>query len=106
MTNPRVALTSVAGACTINWSLGCFFRIALTENTIFAFSGYTQGQKIDIEIVQGAAAWTAAWPGSQKWPGGTPPVISAGAAAIDKVSSMCVDSATPVFLGEFKQAFA
>jgi hypothetical protein len=80
------AVTSTAGAVTVNCEAGNVFTHALTENTTFTFSnppatgtafGFT------LKVVQDSTARTITWPASVDWAGGEAPTISAGSGEVD-----------------------
>jgi hypothetical protein len=66
-------------------------RITLSANCTFTFPTATAGAGFVLELVQGASAWTATWPGTVKWASGTPPTLSAGAGEIDVFVFFCSD---------------
>jgi hypothetical protein len=72
-----LALAGVAIAATaIDWSLGNVFTKSMTGNHVFTFSNMLDGQIIRVRLLQNAA-WTATWPGTVLWRGGTVPVVTA-----------------------------
>jgi hypothetical protein len=72
----RIAKTPASiSASDIDWSLSLSFYKTLGANTTFTFSNLVEGKTISVAIKNPAAAtWTVTWPGTVKWPGGTPPV--------------------------------
>jgi hypothetical protein len=80
------AVTSSAGAVTVNCETGNVFSHTLTENTTFTFSnppatGTAYG--FTIKAVQDSTARTITWPASVDWAGGEAPTISAGSGEVD-----------------------
>jgi hypothetical protein len=83
-----VAVTSSAGAVTVNSEAGNSFSHTLTENTTFTFSnppatGTAYG--FTLKLVQDASAsgFTVTWPASVDWPSATAPALTAAASAVD-----------------------
>ena len=72
-------------AFAIDWSLGNYFYKAITvaAGNNFTFTGGVDGQSIVVELSQGGANFTVAWPGTVKWENGVQPVLSPGAGRID-----------------------
>lgn len=83
------AVTSSAGTLTLDYSLGDYFTVALSENvTTLAFSNLPSspaGVTISLRITQDSTPRTFAWPASFRWIGGGPGVISTGSGAIDEL---------------------
>lgn len=80
------AVTSNAGATTVNCRDGNVFSHTLTENTTFTFSnppatGTAYG--FTLKLVQDATARTVTWPASVDWAGATAPTISTGSGEVD-----------------------
>lgn len=81
-----LAVTSSAGAVTVNCETGNVFSHTLTENTTFTFSnppatGTAYG--FTLKTVQDSTARTITWPASVDWAGGEAPTISAGSGEVD-----------------------
>lgn len=101
---PSVAATldrtpvEIAGT-EISWSSGKVFYKTLTANTTFTFAGATAGEHNVIEVVlaSGAGGFTAAFPASVKWAGGSDPTMTATAARWDIFRFRLVDGN---YLGE------
>lgn len=74
-------------ADTINWNNGQKQLSTLTDNVTFTFTDPAGPCNLVFHLIQDAGGTnTATWPASVKWPGGTAPVISAGALAEDIVT--------------------
>lgn len=102
-----VALTSVAGAVSVDLDLSNNFNHTLTENTTLAAPTHaTAGQSGFIEFTQHASApKTLAFNAFWKFPGGTDPALTATAGALDVLSytvNSAGTSATCVMLGDVK----
>lgn len=93
----------VTATSALDWSLGNSQTITLAANTTFTFTSPGGPCGLTLRIVQGAGAYTVTWPASVKWAGGTAPVISTAAGAID-VIAFYFDGTT--YYGSFLQAFA
>lgn len=80
----------------------------MTENTTFTLSNPSPTGKlcqIVIRIKQaGAGSLTVTWPATVTWGGGSAPVMTATADAIDKYTLATDDEGTTWF-GEFAQAY-
>ena len=81
-----MAVTSSAGAVTVNCETGNVFSHTLTENTTFTFSnppatGTAYG--FTIKTIQDSTARTITWPASVDWAGGEAPTISTGSGDVD-----------------------
>ncbi len=74
------ALTETSNATTIDWSLGNTFTLTLNGNlNTVTFSNTTDGQVINVAILNTASNYTVTWGNSIKWSGGTQPVQTVGA---------------------------
>lgn len=86
---PPVSGGNATGTVNINWAAipnGGIINFVLTGNTTFTFSGATSGQNILVDVAQtGTNSFTVTWP-TAKWPLGTAPTMTAGAAASDATS--------------------
>jgi hypothetical protein len=81
--NAPVNLGNLTGTINIDWSQGQMFYGTLTGNTTFTFSNATSGQTIIIDVAQtGTNTFTVTWP-TMKWPAGTMPTMTTGAATSD-----------------------
>jgi hypothetical protein len=75
------------GAQTLNWATGNQKRITLTGNTTLSFSNPAGFCSLLLEIHQDATgARSITWPASVLWSGGTTPVLSTAANAIDVIT--------------------
>src|SRR5690606_38149103 len=74
------AVTSSSGTVTLDYALGDYFTLALSENvTTLAFSnlpGSGKGATLMLHITQDATARTVAWPASFKWAAGSAGAVS------------------------------
>lgn len=98
--------SSSSGSITIDFDASNYFEITLTENiTSMTISNTTRPGTRVIKFKQDATGGrTVAWDADVKWPGGTAPVITATANAVDVVS-IVVDSAGTMY-GAFSQDFS
>jgi hypothetical protein len=83
-----VAVTSSAGAVTVNSEAGNSFSHTLSENTTFTFSnppatGTAYGFTLKLVQDAGASGYTVTWPASIDWPSATAPTLTATASAVD-----------------------
>lgn len=80
--NTVTAVTSVSGVVTLDWSLGDYFTLTLSENVtswvIANAPGSGLGFTITVEITQAAGSYTVVKPGTT--PGGTMAVSTANGA--------------------------
>lgn len=76
------------GTTTIDWKLGNKFKFTFgAQNDTFTFTAPTNPCNILLMLVQdGTGSRLATWPATVKWPSGTAPTLSTGAAAIDIMS--------------------
>lgn len=103
-------VSSTAGAVTFDFSVSNSFDITLTENvTSITLSNPPASGKygeIVIEIIQDATGgWTVTWPVNVKWPGGTPPTITAAANSIDAIMLSTINGGT-TWRGNFQQNYS
>lgn len=74
-----IGTTTLSGtAPAINWALTDTFKHTLTGNTIYTFSGVSDGFAIMLSITNTGANYTVSFPGTVKWPGGSTPVQTIG----------------------------
>ena len=80
------AISSTAGAATVDCETANVFAITLSENTTFTFSnvpatgtafGFT------LKVTQDSTARTITWPASVDWAGGEAPTLSEGSGEVD-----------------------
>lgn len=85
--NTVTAVTSSSGVLNLDYSLGDYFTVTLSENvTSLTFSnlpGSGKGATLALRITQDSTPRTFAWPAAFKFAGGTPPAISSGSGAVD-----------------------
>jgi hypothetical protein len=78
---------TASGFVTLSLANGNAFNLTLVGNTTFTFSGATSGSACSFGVYltqDGTGSRTVAWPGSVMWAdGGTVPVLSTAAGAID-----------------------
>jgi len=89
ITEEFTAVTSSSNATTVNSRDGTVFSHTLTENTTFTFSNPSASGKSSgfaLKIVQDASAsgFTVTWPSAVDWPGGTAPILTSTANAVDQ----------------------
>lgn len=104
------ALASSAGVLNIDWSLGDYFTITLTENITsithsnLPAAGYARTVMIRVQQ-HASAAKTVAMPAAFKWAGGTVGVVSTGVGAIDVLALTTFNQGT-TFNATLAKAFA
>ena len=76
------------GTTTIDWKLGNKFKFTFGAfNEVFTFTAPSKPCAVQLILVQDATgSRTVTWPATVKWPGGTAPTLSTGAAAVDIIS--------------------
>ena len=89
-------------AQTINWSTGSSQLSTLTGNVTYTFSNGVAGGAYVLRIATGAGSFTATWPASVKWSGGTAPTITAAASKVDLIN-FYYDGTT--YYGSFTQNY-
>lgn len=68
--------------------------VTLTANCTLTFPDAGEGKSFSLRLVQDATgSRTATWPSSVKWAGGTAPVLSIAASAVDAFAFVCFDGA-------------
>lgn len=96
--NTVSAVTSSAGAAEIDYALGDYFTLALSENiTALTFDnlpGAGKGCTVMVEITQDATARTITWPASFTWADGSAGVLSTAAGAKDVLALTTFDNGT------------
>ena len=98
-----VAIGSSGTTQTLSLTNGTFQTVTLTGNCTFTMPTATAGQSFILIVSQDATGGRTATFTSVKWPGGTAPVITVAASAIDIISF--VSNGTSWF-GTAAQAFA
>jgi len=101
---------SVAGILTLDLTVGNSFAVSLTEDISNVILANPPASGIYAEIVirmvqDVASSRTVTWPTSVKWPGGTAPVMSPAASAVDKVV-LSTDDGGVSWLGNFSQDYS
>ena len=92
-------------AKTIDWENGNNQKVTLTGNVTFTFANPQDGIRVVLVIHTGAGGFTATWPASVLWSGGTAPVITPTAAYTDIVSFV-YDATAGKYYGAFSQNYA
>lgn len=101
--SPLVDDGNSSTALTIDLATGNEHKFTLTGNVTLTLSNPVAGGRYVIQILTGAGGFTVAWPGTVLWPGGTAPVITVGASAIDLIT-LFYDGTN--FFGAFAQDFS
>jgi hypothetical protein len=85
--NSEVSTTGT-GAQTIDWSAGQKHVFTFGAGTAtFSFTAPNGPCSLTLRIVQdGTGGRTASWPGTVKWSGGSAPVLSTAASAVDIIT--------------------
>jgi hypothetical protein len=94
------AVTSTAGATTINCETGNTFSHTLTQNTTFTFSNPPAsgtGYSFTLKIVQSSTARTITWPASVDWAAAEAPTISTGSGEVDVFVFFTTDGGTTFY---------
>lgn len=94
------AVTSSAGAASINLNNATNFSITLTENTTFTFSNPVASGRTSsftLKVVQDSTDRTITWPASVDWPSATAPTISSGSGAVDYFVFITHDAGTTYY---------
>lgn len=73
-------------AKTLDWTNGNAQKLTLTGNVTLTLSNPVTGTPYVLKIATGAGSFTVTWPAAVKWPGGTPPTITATASKVDLVN--------------------
>jgi hypothetical protein len=96
--NTVTALSISSGVVNIDCALGDYFTLTLTANvTSITFSnlpGSGKGANKVIRIVQGASAYTVAWPSTFAWVDGTQSVVSTASGKVDMLEINTFDNGT------------
>lgn len=89
-----VAVTAAA-TTTVNTASSNAFIVSMGTNiTTLTISNASEGQCISVLFKQDATGnRTVAWPGSFRWAGGSAPVLSTAANAVDLLSAQFIDGA-------------
>jgi len=89
-------VASSAGVVNLDYSLGDYFTLALSEDvTSITFSnlpGSGKGATLMLRVTQDASPREVAWPASFKWVGGTAGEVSTDAGAIDVLAITTFDN--------------
>lgn len=95
---------SSGAAKTLNWNDGQRQLVTLTGNVTFTLTNPVDGVEYTIIIATGAGAFTATWPASVLWPGGTAPTITVAAAKVD-IIRLLFRNGTTQYYGSFLQNY-
>lgn len=76
---------SYVATSTISWANGNMQKVTLTANTTFLFNAPAHPGTLTLRLLTGSGSFTAAWPGTVKWSGGTAPTITVTASKSDFV---------------------
>lgn len=100
ITEEYEAVTSTAGAATVNLNNATNFSITLTENTTFTFSNPVASGEMSsftLKTVQDSTDRTITWPASVDWPGAAAPTLSTGSGAVDYFVFITHDGGTTYY---------
>jgi len=74
-------------ADTINWTTGNFHKSTMTGNCTYTFTAPSGATTLILKLVQGGSgSYTATFPATVKWAGGTAPTLSTAVGAIDIIT--------------------
>jgi hypothetical protein len=99
----------VAGAFNLNLSLSNYFRFKLTANSTLTFTNFSAlaGKSAILEIEQdGTGTWTLGYASPAQAPGGSFPVVTTTAGAIDLVRVEVNYNGSVVHVSGIGQAYA
>lgn len=109
LTEDAQAITSSAGAATLDLSSATNFTHTLSENVTYTFSNPAASGKASaftFKVTQDSTARTIAWPASVDWAGGTAPTISTGSGDVDYYVFITTDGGTNYYGFTAGQALA
>lgn len=78
--------SNTSTAQTINWNLSNRHYSRLTGNVTYTFIAPPAGANLFLDIDTGNGSFTATWPGSVIWAGGSAPTITTAANNYDKIN--------------------
>jgi hypothetical protein len=94
-------LGAISGNITINVAQSTYFSVNTTNSSTFFFEGAPDSSKATgfvLEITSGGGngvnTFTQTWPAAVKWPSGTAPTLTDGAANVDVLVFITDDSGT------------
>lgn len=99
-TEESTAITSSAGAATINLRDGNVFTHTLTENVTYTFSNPAPSGRASafiLKVTQDSSGRTITWPSSVDWAAATAPTLTATSAGVDVFGFMTVDGGTTYY---------
>jgi len=74
-------------ADTIDWTTGNFHKSTMTGNCTYTFTAPSGATTLILKLVQGGSgSYTATWPATVKWTGGTAPTLSTAVGAVDIIT--------------------
>ena len=74
-------------ADTIDWTTGNFHKSTMTGNCTYTFTAPSGATTLILKLAQGGSgSYTATWPATVKWTGGTAPTLSTAVGAIDIIT--------------------
>lgn len=92
------AAVSAAGVLTLNYALGDYFTVALSEDVssivISNLPGAGRGATLMVRFTQDATPRTVAWPAAFTWAGGSAGAVSTGSGDIDVLALTTFDNGT------------
>jgi hypothetical protein len=77
-----VVTGSTGAAYNIDVADGSYFMLDLDDNCVLTFTDAPVGRSFAVRLTQ-VGGFSATWPGSVLWAGGTPPTASAGNGEVD-----------------------
>jgi len=92
-----IGSTVSMSAVDVDWSLGNTFTRKLTQHSTLTFSNTSSGQTLNVILTNSASAFTASWPATITWKGGTVPTQTTASATTSKTdiyTFICVGSLT------------
>ena len=85
---------------TVDLANGNVQDFTLTQDVTFTFAGSAADVAVGFTLIlrqDATGGWTPTWPTSVDWPGGTAPVATAAANAVDVFTFFTVDDGTTWF---------
>lgn len=83
--------TAIISGTDIDWSVAPLRFESIAANTTFTFSNTSEGRTISVYLTQ-TAAFSAAFPGTVKWPGAVAPTLTPTANRTDIFTFTMVNS--------------
>jgi hypothetical protein len=103
--SPLVAAGSTGTTKTLDWNNGNEQYATMTGSCTFTFSNPVPGGRYVVLLNTGAGSFTATWPSTVRWPGGSAPTLTTASGKLDLFTFVWNDTLS-LYFGNYSQNYS